>query len=70
MGDRSNRQRGRQRRNLAFTGNLINDDDSVRAIHIIVNNRNAAYRSEIIDRQSGRSRDLEVVMGSLIDDGD
>ena len=51
-------------------GNLINDDDLVRAIRINVNDGNAAYRSEIIDRQSGRSRDLEVVMDSLIDGGD
>ena len=30
-----------------------------------------AYRSKIIDRQRGnRGRELEVVIGSLIDDGD
>ena len=54
-----------------FMGSLINDDDLVCTrldIHI---NWNAAYRCKVIDRQSGnRSRDLEVVMGSLIDDGD
>ena len=53
---------------------VINDDDLVSArldIHINANDWNAAYRSEIIDRQSGnRSRDSEVVMGSLIDVGD
>ena len=41
-------------------------------IHINANNWNAAYRSKIIDRQcrSNRSRNSEVVMGSLIDGGD
>ena len=51
---------------------LINDD-LVQArldIHINANDWNAAYRGKIIDRQrSNRSRDSEVVMGSLIDGG-
>jgi hypothetical protein len=37
----------------------------------IHNDWNAAYRSEIIDRQSGNgSRDREVITGSLIDGSD
>ena len=44
------------------------DDDLVWAAP---DNHINAYRSEIIDRQSRiRSRDSEVVMGSLIDGGD
>jgi hypothetical protein len=73
MGYRSNRQSGCRSRNLAFMSNLINEGLVCARldIHINANDWNTAYRSEIIDRQSGnRSRDSEVVMGSLIDDGD
>ena len=55
-----------------FMGGLINDDlvQASLDIHINANDRNAAYRSKIIDRQCGnRSRESEVVMGSLIDGG-
>ena len=49
-------------------GGLINDDLVCAKLNIHIN---AAYRSDIIDCQSGnRSRDLEVVMDSLIDGGD
>ena len=56
-----------------FMGGLINDDlvQASLDIHINANDRNAAYRSKIIHRQCGkRSRESEVVMGSLIDGGD
>ena len=70
---RSNRPQSGSRSGNAFTGSLINDN-LVWArldIHIYANDWNAAYRSEIMDRDSGnRSRNSDVVMGSLIDGGD
>ena len=49
---------------------LINDDLVQARLNIQINasDWNAAYRSKIINRQRrNRSRDSEVVMGSLID---
>ena len=68
----SNRQSGDRSRNLAFMGSLINHDDLIVAMSKMNNDINAnAYRSKVIDRRRGnRSRESEVVMGSLIDDGD
>ena len=55
---------------MAFMTCLINEN-LVCARWTFANDWNAAYRSKIIDRQSRyRSRDLEVVLGSLIDCGD
>ena len=54
-------------------GSLINDDLVLAKldIHINANYWNAAYRIEIPDRQSRNGRrDLEFVMGSLIDGSD
>ena len=57
-----------------FIGSLINDDLVWARLEnhtgINANDWNAAYKSEIIDHQRrNRSRDPEVVMASLIDDG-
>jgi hypothetical protein len=67
MGYGSNLQSGDRSGNLTFMGSLINDYEL-----IVVRDTNdwKAYRSKIIDRQSGnRSRDSEVVrvMDILID---
>jgi hypothetical protein len=54
-------------------GSLINDSlvyGPGWTFTLMPNDWNAAYRSETIDRHSGsRSRDSEVVIGSLIDGG-
>ena len=53
-------------------GSLVNHDDLIVAMSWMNNDINAnAYRSKVIDcRRGNRSRELEVVMGSLFDDGD
>ena len=67
IGCRSNQRSGDRRRNLTFTGGLINDELVISDGLGWTNDWNA-YSSTIIHRQCGnRSRDTEVVTGSLGD---